>query len=139
MATTKLHTIWNSEDTDSDISFDDERDNLNQPVNGDIVAIADLGLWNGRHMGYKIVGKNVRDILHTHCGEFVKYYCDRYDVKCNDTHHDGTNYYTFRLLKKPTSHSRGFLEKLKNGTATKADITRHTKSLRPYVANVYGW
>ena len=33
--------------------LDDERSNLKQPIGGSLLVIADLGLWNGRHQGYK--------------------------------------------------------------------------------------
>lgn len=34
--------------------FYDEQMNLNIPTEGRIIAIADLGLWNGRRTGYKL-------------------------------------------------------------------------------------
>ena len=34
--------------------FHDEQANLNIPTEGRIIAIADLGLWDGRRMGYKL-------------------------------------------------------------------------------------
>lgn len=33
--------------------LDDERGNLKQPIGGSLLIIADLGLWNGRHQGYR--------------------------------------------------------------------------------------
>jgi hypothetical protein len=33
--------------------FDDEVDNLDLPLNGRVLAIADLGLWNGRKLDIK--------------------------------------------------------------------------------------
>lgn len=38
----------------------DERMNLDKVVDGIIIAFADLGLWNGRRQGFKILGSNVR-------------------------------------------------------------------------------
>ena len=38
--------------------LDDERINLDEEVDGRIIIIADLGLWNGRKQGYKILGTN---------------------------------------------------------------------------------
>ena len=40
-------------------NFDDERANLNIPLDGRVIAIADLGLWNGRKQGYRILKENV--------------------------------------------------------------------------------
>jgi len=36
--------------------FNDELENLDQELEGRIIAIADLGLWDGRKSGYKIGG-----------------------------------------------------------------------------------
>lgn len=35
--------------------LDDERANLDIPVDGDILVICDLGLWDGRHSGYTLI------------------------------------------------------------------------------------
>jgi parallel beta-helix repeat protein len=43
--------------------FDDEEINLNLELGRHILVIADLGLWNGRHSGYKEIGTNLRDCL----------------------------------------------------------------------------
>ena len=50
----------------NDMYFDDEYANLNKELDGRILVIADLGLWNGRKQGYKILGKNIHDILFAH-------------------------------------------------------------------------
>ena len=48
----------------NEIYFEDERENLNCHVDGDILAIADLGYWNGRNHGYKEYhSDNIRDCL----------------------------------------------------------------------------
>ena len=42
--------------------LDDERMNLNVQLSQPILVIGDLGLWNGRRMGYKeIPSGNIRD------------------------------------------------------------------------------
>ena len=44
--------------------LDDERVNLNIQLEQPILIIADLGLWTGRHTGYKeIASGNIRDCL----------------------------------------------------------------------------
>jgi hypothetical protein len=53
-------------------------------------------------------------------------------------HHDGRHYVTYRMVKDGVDIDN-FLDKVYNGTYTKKDITRYTKSLRPYVKAVYGW
>ena len=45
-----------SEDSaQSDVWFDDEMINLDKKLNGKILIIADLGLWDGHKSAYKIV------------------------------------------------------------------------------------
>lgn len=42
---------------------DDEISNLDMFLEGNILLIADLGLWNGRKSGYRIIDNNVGNIL----------------------------------------------------------------------------
>ena len=118
-------------------NLDDERANLNVEVDGYIVAFASLGLWNGRFNGAKLVGTNVRDILYSN-DDYVTWYCDPYNVKAEMIHHDGTNYVIYRVAR-----NKEFAEKLVNMIAyngmTEEQFKRATKSLRPYVAKMYGW
>ena len=118
-------------------NLDDERANLNVEVDGYIVAFANLGLWNGRFNGAKLVGTNVRDILYSN-DDYVTWYCDPYNVKAEMIHHDGTNYVIYRVAR-----NKEFAEKLVNMIAyngmTEEQFRRATRSLRPYVAEVYGW
>jgi NurA-like 5'-3' nuclease len=120
-----------------DNNLDDERANLNVEVDGYIVAFASLGLWNGRFNGAKLVGTNVRDILYSN-DDYVTWYCDPYNVKAEMIHHDGTNYVIYRVAR-----NKEFAEKLVNMIAyngmTEEQFKRATKSLRPYVAKIYGW
>ena len=122
---------------DCDCYLDSERANLNIEVDGCIVAFVDLGLWDGRHQGGGIVGTNVKQILHSDC-DYLDWYCDRHNVRCRASHHDGTNYYLYRVAK-----NREQAERLINAIAyhgmTEKQFRKATKSLRPYVAKVYGW
>ena len=46
--------------------LDDERVNLNIQLDQPILIIGDLGLWTGRHIGYKeIESGNIRDCLYS--------------------------------------------------------------------------
>lgn len=122
--------------------LDDERANLNIPTENEIVVIADLGLWNGRRMAYKLLKGNVSNCLYfSRDGEGGRWYCDSYNLLGEEYHHDGTNYYTYRERRSDISYDawKNFLNKLYDGTATKRDISRYTKSLLPYVKEVYGW
>lgn len=123
--------------------LDDERDNLNvTPTKGRIVCIADLGLWNGRKPGYKLLGHNIGDCLSDFSqAEGLEFYCDRYDFKSIQVHHDGINYLVYREIKSEYTSDQidNFLWKIYNGKATQKDITRYTKSLKERIKKIYGW
>lgn len=115
----------------------DERDNLDEEVDGYIVVFARLGLWDGTHIGSGIVGTNVKDILHSNC-DYLDWYCDRYNVRCTAIHHDGTNSYLYRVAKS-REQAENLADSIKYDEMTEEQFMRATKSLRPYVAKVYGW
>jgi hypothetical protein len=131
-----LVNMWNNE------YLEDERANLNIDLHAGILAIADLGLWNGRKLGYKEMGTNIRNCLSGTCGDYVTWYVDELgDLRCEDCHHDGTNYYTYRAWKEGVSpiQMENLEWKIYCGKATRKDITRLTRKLGPNVAKVYGW
>lgn len=118
----------------------DERTNLNVSTANPILVIADLGLWDGRKSGYKVLAsQNVGDILSTHCGEYVTYYADCYNVYCDDAHHDGTNHYVFRELVGSEEECWPLLDAIYSGRDYSALMRRYSRSILPYVAGVYGW
>lgn len=118
-------------------NLSDERCNLDVEVDGYIVMFASLGLWNGRHNGGKFIGHNVKDILYSDC-DHVTWYCDEYNVRCDAIHHDGTNHYLYRVVDSKEKMNK-ILDEFRNETMTEEKFRRLTKSLRPYVAKVYGW
>lgn len=122
---------------DCDINMDDERCNLDVEVNGVIVCFASLGLWNGRCNGAKTLGTNVRNILSSNC-DYITWYCDRYNVRCDASHHDGNNHYLYRVAKDAETAER-LAHKIAYEDMTEEQFRKATKSLRPYVSKVYGW
>ena len=124
---------------DIDISFEDEQYNLSRVLNGRILAIADMGLWNGRRSGYKILGNNLNEVLTCEIGcDEKEIYCDQYNVLAKGYHHDGTNYVEFRELKEDTNYQNLLNTLYNNEEVTREDIRKYTKSLRPYIKQVYG-
>ena len=123
--------------------LEDERANLNIEVGDEIIIIADLGLWNGRKMAYKLLRKtNIADCLAGTCGDYVTWFVDdRGDLCCRDKHHDGTNMYLYRAWKAGITETQkeNFCEKVYTGKATRKDITKYTRRLGEYIADVYGW
>lgn len=119
--------------------LDDEEVNLNITLDNPIIAIVSLGLWSGRKSGYKIIESgNIRDIFSVGKWDEATFYADANNVRATLYHHDGQNYVTFRELKADMDHDE-FKLKILNGAHTSRDITRHTKSILPSVAEVYGW
>lgn len=120
----------------------DERMNLDIQLSQPIIVIGDLGRWNGRVMGYKMIESgNIKDCLYSDT-DFTEWYVDRYgDLRADAAHHDGTNYYLYRVFKEGVTESQieRLQEKIYMGKATRADITRVTKRLGDEIGRVYGW
>ena len=122
--------------------LDDERDNLDKVLPNPIICIADLGLWYGRRMGYKMIESgNISDCLYDPECDYCTWYVDRYNDLCfSGAHHDGTNHYLYRELRDLSDKQmENFLEKLHTGRLTRRDITRYTTSVGIHVNKVYGW
>lgn len=108
-----------------------------KPV-GKIIAIADLGLWNGRKLGVKYYA-TIQSIFSVREDE-AKWYCDSYNLRSNLSHHDGTNYVLYREIIDEKRVDFLF-DKIRNGVAgvTEKDFARCTRSLRPIFKDIYGW
>lgn len=118
--------------------LDDERMNLNQYVDGRILVVADLGLWHGRRPGYKVLDGNVTNILSAEA-EYVEWYGDGYNIKATAHHHDGSNYYEYRVIREDRNIDN-LLDAIYNGEEiSRKKLNYYTKSLYPYVAKIYGW
>jgi hypothetical protein len=125
----------------NDAYFDDERYNLNKEIDGRILIIADLGLWNGRKQGYKIMNANIRELfnINPHGFDYAEFYGDGYNIRATEHHHDGTNYYLYRVIREDRNIDN-LLDAIYNGEEiTSSKLNYYTKSLYKDVANVYGW
>ncbi len=122
----------------NELDFEAEMMNLDIKLPDKILVIACLGLWNGRRSGYKIMGNNLNEILTASIGDLYEVYFDGYNIKAKDTHHDGTNYYEFRLIRNDRNIDI-LLEKIYNDDFSRQDINNYTRSLAPYIRKVYGW
>jgi hypothetical protein len=112
---------------------------LNIQLDNSILVIADLGLWNGRRQGYKIIQSgNIQDILYSDC-DYVEWYSDGYNIKAKMSHHDGTNYIEYREIRGNVNIDNLTSKIYNNMDVSRAEINRYTRSLLPYVAKVYGW
>lgn len=121
------------------LSFEDERMNLNKDC-GLIIAIADLGLWNGRRTGYKVSNayklNAIFDMLN---GDDVEVYVEGNDLKAEVKHHDGVNYITFREVKEGKDITK-LCNMLYDGeNVTQRQISYYTRPLGKKVKEIYGW
>lgn len=121
--------------------FYDEQVNLNKNIDGRILIIAGLGLWNGRRQGYKILDNNIKEIFNINPRgfDYAEFYGDGYNIKATEWHHDGTNYYEYRVIREDRN-IENLLDAIYNGEEiSRKKLNYYTKSLYPYVANIYGW
>ena len=122
--------------------LEDERVNLNKTLDRNILVIADLGLWDGRHSAYKEIGNNIKDCLYDSDANYARWFVDKQgDFRAECSHHDGTNKYLYRTYKTTASDAQieNLKRKIYKGTVQRKDITRVTDSVGKIVACVYGW
>ena len=126
----------------NDEYLSDERANLNIQFSQPIIVIGDIGRWNGRVTGYKMIDSgNIKDCLYSDT-DYTEWYVDKYgDLRAEAVHHDGTNHYLYRVFKDGVTDTQieNLQDKIYNGKATRADITRVTKRLGDEIAGVYGF
>lgn len=126
----------------NDDYLSDERQNLDIQFSQPIIVIGDLGRWNGRVTGYKMIDSgNIKDCLYADT-DYTEWYVDKYgDLRADAVHHDGANYYLYRVFKDGVTDTQieNLQDKIYNGKVTRADITRVTKRLGDKIAEVYGF
>lgn len=135
------HTLYYIMQEVNNDYLDDECCNLDIELENEIVVLGDLGLWDGRVKGVKpLKSNNIQDCLRSEC-DYNKWYCDRYNFKCIGVHHDGTDRYTYRVFRKGITpeQKEKFYDAVYFGKCTDRMVRRYTKSIRPYIAKVYGW
>ena len=118
---------------------EDEYANLKKDC-GDIICIADLGLWDGRHSAYQLSKKGnlnaIFDMIH---GDDYEIFVDGNDVKAIVHHHDGTNYITFREVREGRNIQRICDMLYNQEEVSNRLISAYTKPLGKLVASIYGW
>ena len=119
--------------------FNDELVNLDKQLDGRIICIATLGLWNGTAQGYKLGGYNLNEILTMGNYDYISVWGDEYNIRKSSAHHDGTNYYLFREVHENRDIEK-FCNMIYNGNGiSNSQLNYYTKSLYDYVKNIYGW
>ncbi len=126
----------------NDDYLDDERCNLNVQLSEPIIVIADLGRWNGRFQGYKMIESgNISDCLYSDT-DYTEWFVDKNgEFKADAVHHDGQNHYLYRVFKDGVTGEQieDLQDKIFSGTVTKADIDRVTRPIGLDIAKVYGF
>jgi hypothetical protein len=121
--------------------FEDEQGNLSSvDEHCGLIAIADVGRWNGRFSGYKEV-ENLKDVLYSDC-DYERVYVDSNgDLRKEESHHDGSNSILYRYWKEGLTDEQkeNFMSKIYNGECTQKDITRYTRKAGLGIANAFGW
>lgn len=124
----------------NNIYLDDERTTLSV-IKQDILAIADLGRWNGRVSGYRDFS-SVSECLTSDCDYVTWYINPEGDFCCSASHHDGTNTYIYRAWDNRISEEtrQKVREAIYFNSANKDElIEKHTKPLGLEIAKIYGF
>ena len=121
----------------------DEIINLGSANGGEILAIAVLGLWNGRRSGYKTIDK-LTDVLEDlpNYDAYIRFYVDENgELRGRFSHHDGTNYVTYRERRPDCSDENWYLltSAIYNSEEYSNLLELCTTKLGPKIQKVYGW
>ena len=146
----KKKIFWDEFESFDDLEYDDEeafeeanyaqleyiKDKMDVQLENSIIVFADVGRWNGRRNGFKVISSgNIKDIFHSFessSQSFLKFYCNGNNICCDEEHHDGVNHYVFRELKEPDYIADNIYWFDKSGSFSKSKISRKTKSLCSY-------
>lgn len=132
--------VWEYIYNDIEYRIDEGLRDLNVDTEGEIIAIANMGLWNGRRSGYKILDKNnLKEILYCGSEDYNHLYYDGFNVYKKAIHHDGTNYIMFREVRPDVDIEKLCDKIYNNEDISNATLNRYTKSLRRYIKQIYGW
>ena len=132
------YDIYNWMEETNALYLDDDRANINKPIDGNIIIIGDLGRWNGRAHGYKIARANINAIFDI-SDDLMEFYADGREIRATGCHHDGRNYYLFRAARPGRD-----IDKLLNAIycgehISPQKLNYYTRSIYNDVARIYGW
>ena len=115
--------------------LEDERVNLNIPLDGKIIAIGNMNKGRTKS-SYLIFDKNINAILKDdyNYGE-SEYYSDGYNIRSTK----GDNHYEYREIREGRN-ILNLIDRIYNGEPiSRKMLNYYTKSLAPQVNKVYGW
>lgn len=116
-----------------------ERINLKVQTKNNLVICATLGLWDGavNYVGKVLPTNWINDLLYADYDD-VEWYCDDDDFQGRMYHHDGRNHYIYRELKDGVDEDE-VRNLMYNRKFDYDAMEKYTTSVRPYIAEVYGW
>lgn len=128
----------------SDLYFDNRRLLMNTFADTifptDVINIAELGLWDGKHSAFRVFDAPTLDELFISGRDIeeAEWYIDEYnDLRCDAYHHDGTNHYLYRQIRSEIGPAarRNFYDKIQAHTLTRKDINHYTLPIGQIVLN----
>lgn len=122
-----VQRVWDYISDEIRSAYECERMNLDVDLDGRILCCGSLGLWWGRPTGCRIIDeRNLSAVLDQACRDSDAYrvYFDGEEVRADDSHHDGTNHYTFREIREDVGDEEldAFLDSVEMG---RGDGRRH--------------
>lgn len=127
--------IYDEINEHNSIALEDERSEFafrDKNIEGTVIAIANVGRWNGRKAGIKILQgfEEIIDFMSRY--DSFKIYIDRYNIKAIGHHHDGTDYVTFKEMRP--KYFRDDIEDIFFSYENDVDrfVKNCTRSLRKY-------
>ena len=138
MKDTPEQTIIEAIYEDDELVYGEEKETLDKILDGKILVIVDLGRWNGRHNGYKVLGNNLNEVMTNFNNDDMHVFCDGKDVRAEAMDHDGTSYFLFREIKDSANIDRLLGAIYNNEDISRQKLSYYTRSLAPYVNSAYG-
>ena len=121
----------------------DEIANLRSANGSPILVIANLGLWDGRHQGYKVLQKLTSVLKNLpNYDAYIRFYVDDAgEFRARMAHHDGVNYYLYRERRPDCSDEDwdSLKDAIYNNEEYSNLLELCTMKLGPKIQKVYGW
>ena len=120
--------------------LDDERQNLDIEVDGELVAFGWLGLWNGTMTSCRRIGRKIANALQCpgDC-EDPSWYVEDGEFYGRFPHHDGVNVEVYRVADDFDM----LCEQLHDATSRKENVEQRffelTRPVAQPICKVYGW
>lgn len=111
---------------------DDEKGNMDKDLKNKVIAISDY-FWHDSE--YKILGYNLNSVFEALGNtDNQSIYCDKNNLRGKD----GCEHFVFRMIA-PGVDAEELIEKIEDGRISEKTLyKKYTRSLRPYIREIYG-